>query len=67
MQGVGVVVAVDAAAQGEFLAAVVESWVVFAERVVVAGEGVVQAQQVVIGVSARVGEFVLEQDDLQRP
>ena len=64
-QGVGVVVALDAAAQGEFLAAVVEGWVVVAERVVVGGEGVVQAQQVVVGAGGCAGEFVLEQDDLQ--
>ena len=59
------VIALEAAAQGEFLAAVVEGGTVVAEGGIVGGEGVVQVQQVVIGAGGGAGEFVFEQDDLQ--
>ena len=48
-QGAGVVVALDAAAQRDFLLAVVEGLLIFAQGVVVGGQGGVQAKKIVFG------------------
>jgi hypothetical protein len=60
-----VVVALEPITERELLPPVVECLLVVAQRGEAFGEGVVQAQQVIVGVVRRAGEFGLEQDDLQ--
>ena len=56
-EGVGVVGGLDGGAEGEFVLAVGQGLVVVAERVVVGGEGVVDAEPVIVSVRGQGGQL----------
>ena len=64
-EGVGVVGGLDGGAEGEFVLAVGECLAVVAERAIVGGEGVVDAEPVIVGVGGQGGELGFQHDVLQ--